>query len=102
MPHYGRPWSWRWLRPSLRGPPSRPKRAPPPRLQSAGSTRVSRLACENHGVTPAYELLGTGPDLVLIPGTFADRRTWSRVVGRLSSRVRCLLLDPRRTHETPD
>jgi pimeloyl-ACP methyl ester carboxylesterase len=38
----------------------------------------------------------------LIPGTFADRRTWSRVVGRLTSRFRCLLLDPRGTHETPD
>ena len=54
------------------------------------------------GVIPAYEVLGSGPDVVLIPGTFADRRTWSRVVGRLSSRFRCLLLDPRGTHETPD
>jgi 3-oxoadipate enol-lactonase len=53
-------------------------------------------------VTPAYELLGSGPDVVLIPGTFADRRTWSRVVGRLTSRFRCLLLDPRGTHESPD
>ena len=53
-------------------------------------------------MTPAYELLGSGPDLVLIPGTFADRRTWSRVVGRLTTRFRCLLLDPRGTHETPD
>ena len=63
---------------------------------------MSRLASEKHRVTPAYELLGNGPDLVLIPGTFADRRTWSRVVGRLTSRYRCLLLDPRGTHETPD
>ena len=53
-------------------------------------------------MTPAYELVGSGPDIVLIPGTFADRRTWSRVVGRLSSRFRCLLLDPRGTHETQD
>lgn len=51
---------------------------------------------------PAYELVGTGPDLVLIPGTFADRRTWTRVIGRLSSRFRCLLLDPRGTNESPD
>jgi 3-oxoadipate enol-lactonase len=53
-------------------------------------------------VIPAHEVIGGGPDLVLIPGTFADRRTWSRVVGRLSSHFRCLLLDPRGTHETPD
>lgn len=53
-------------------------------------------------VMPAYEVVGNGPELVLIPGTFADRRTWSRVIGRLSSRFRCLLLDPRGTHETPD
>ncbi len=51
---------------------------------------------------PAYEVIGKGPELVLIPGTFADRRTWSRVVGRLTSRFRCLLLDPRGTNETPD
>ena len=53
-------------------------------------------------MTPAYELIGSGPDLVMVPGTFADRRTWSRVIGRLSGRFRCLLLDPRGTHETPD
>jgi len=53
-------------------------------------------------VLPAYELVGSGPDLVLIPGTFADRRTWVRVVGRLSPRFRCLLLDPRGTNESPD
>ncbi len=51
---------------------------------------------------PSYEVIGKGPELVLIPGTFADRRTWSRVVGRLSARFRCLLLDPRGTNETPD
>ena len=53
-------------------------------------------------MTPSYELVGRGPEVVLIPGTFADRRTWSRVVGRLSARFRCLLLDPRGTNETPD
>lgn len=51
---------------------------------------------------PAYEVIGNGPETVLIPGTFADRRTWSKVVGRLSGRFRCLLLDPRGTNETPD
>ncbi|HSS93022.1 MAG TPA: alpha/beta hydrolase [Candidatus Dormibacteraeota bacterium] len=51
---------------------------------------------------PSYEIAGKGPELVLIPGTFADRRTWSRVVGRLLPRFRCLLLDPRGTNETPD
>ena len=53
-------------------------------------------------MVPAFELVGSGQDLVLIPGTFADRRTWSRVIGRLSSRFRCLLLDPRGTYQTPD
>ncbi len=53
-------------------------------------------------MTPSFELVGIGPDLVMIPGTFADRRTWSRVVGRLSSRFRCLLLDPRGMRDTPD
>jgi pimeloyl-ACP methyl ester carboxylesterase len=53
-------------------------------------------------LTLAHELVGTGPDLVLIPGTFADRRTWSRVIGRLTGRFRCLLLDPRGTGESPD
>jgi 3-oxoadipate enol-lactonase len=53
-------------------------------------------------MTPAYEVVGSGPDLVLVPGTFADRRTWSRSLGRLSSSFRCLLLDPRGTYKTPD
>ncbi|TMD32118.1 MAG: alpha/beta fold hydrolase [Chloroflexi bacterium] len=57
---------------------------------------------EVSGLTPAYEIVGRGPELVLIPGTFADRRTWSRVLGRLSARFRCLLLDPRGTNETAD
>ncbi len=51
---------------------------------------------------PSHEVVGTGPDLVLIPGTFADRRTWARVAARLTSRFRCLLLDPRGTNQTPD
>lgn len=51
---------------------------------------------------PAHELVGKGDDVVLIPGTFADRRTWTRVIGRLSARFRCLVLDPRGTNETPD
>jgi pimeloyl-ACP methyl ester carboxylesterase len=51
---------------------------------------------------PAYEIVGEGPEVVLVPGTFADRRTWSRAIGRLSARFRCLLFDPRATNETPD
>jgi pimeloyl-ACP methyl ester carboxylesterase len=47
-------------------------------------------------------LVGTGPDLVLVPGTFSDRRTWLEVLGALSSRFRCLLFDPRGTGATPD
>lgn len=53
-------------------------------------------------MTPAYEIVGQGSEVVLIPGSFADRRTWSRVIGRLSARFRCLLIDPRGTNQTPD
>jgi pimeloyl-ACP methyl ester carboxylesterase len=50
----------------------------------------------------AYEQVGGGPDLVLVPGTFSDRRTWLRLLGALSPQFRCLLLDPRGTGATPD
>jgi pimeloyl-ACP methyl ester carboxylesterase len=53
-------------------------------------------------VLVAHELVGSGPDLVLVPGTFSDRRTWLKVVGALAPRFRCLLLDPRGTGDTPD
>ena len=46
--------------------------------------------------------MGAGPDLVLVPGTFSDRRTWLKVVGTLVTRFRCLLFDPRGTGATPD
>ncbi len=55
-----------------------------------------------HLVILAYELVGAGPDLVLVPGTFSDRRTWLKLVGALSRRFRLLLLDPRGTGSTPD
>jgi pimeloyl-ACP methyl ester carboxylesterase len=53
-------------------------------------------------MVPAHELVGAGPDLVLVPGTFSDRRTWQRLVGGLSPEFRCLLFDPRGTGATPD
>jgi pimeloyl-ACP methyl ester carboxylesterase len=40
--------------------------------------------------------------VVLVPGTFSDRRIWLRLVGTLSAKFRCLLLDPRGTGATPD
>ena len=43
-----------------------------------------------------------GPRLVLVPGTFSDRRTWHRVVGALTPNFESLLVDPRGTGETPD
>lgn len=43
-----------------------------------------------------------GPRLVLVPGTFSDRRTWHRVVGALSPNLESLLVDPRGTGATPD
>jgi pimeloyl-ACP methyl ester carboxylesterase len=51
---------------------------------------------------PAHEIVGSGPDVVLVPGTFSDRRTWLRLVGSLSREFRCLLFDPRGTGSTPD
>ncbi|MFZ0216323.1 MAG: alpha/beta hydrolase [Candidatus Dormiibacterota bacterium] len=51
---------------------------------------------------PAFEVVGQGSPLVLVPGTFSDRRVWQRVVGSLQRDHRCLLLDPRGTGETPD
>jgi 3-oxoadipate enol-lactonase len=53
-------------------------------------------------VVLAHELAGDGSDLVLLPGTFSDRRSFARVVGALTSRFRCLLLDPRGTGSSPD
>jgi pimeloyl-ACP methyl ester carboxylesterase len=53
-------------------------------------------------MVPAHELVGDGPDVVLVPGTFSDRRTWLRLVGGLSREFRCLLFDPRGTGGTPD
>ena len=47
-------------------------------------------------------MVGDGPAVVLIPGTFSDRRAWHRVLGALSPRFRCVLLDPRGTGATPD
>ena len=40
--------------------------------------------------------------MVLIPGTFGDRRSWLKQVGGLSARFSLLLLDPRGVGETPD
>ena len=40
--------------------------------------------------------------MVLIPGTFSDRRAWLKQVGALSNSHRLLLLDPRGVGETPD
>ena len=51
---------------------------------------------------PAYELVGRGAPLVLVPGTFSDRRVWQRILGALQLRHRCLLFDPRGTGASPD
>lgn len=53
-------------------------------------------------VVPAYEVVGEGLPLLLLPGTFSDRRVWHRVLGSLQRRHRCLLYDPRGTGRTPD
>jgi 3-oxoadipate enol-lactonase len=53
-------------------------------------------------VLPSHEVAGSGDPLVLIPGTFSDRRTWAKVVGALTPRFRCLLLDPRGTGASAD
>ena len=46
--------------------------------------------------------MGSGPDLLLVPGTFSDRRAWLKQLGLLTPRFRCLIFDPRGTGETPD
>lgn len=51
---------------------------------------------------PAHEVVGSGRQTVLVPGTFSDRRTWLKVVGALTSSFECLLYDPRGTGVTPD
>jgi 3-oxoadipate enol-lactonase len=51
---------------------------------------------------PAHEFAGSGPPLVLIPGTFSDRRAWLKLLGHLTPRFRCLLFDPRGSGDTPD
>jgi len=51
---------------------------------------------------PAYEVVGSGPQCVLVPGTFSDRRAWLRVVGALSPNFSCLLYDPRGTGDSVD
>ena len=43
----------------------------------------------------AFEVIGAGPPLVLVPGTFSDRRTWGKQVGALSGRFTVVLFDPR-------
>jgi pimeloyl-ACP methyl ester carboxylesterase len=45
---------------------------------------------------------GDGPAVVLLPGTFSDRRTWLRLIGSFSPAFRCLLFDPRGTGASPD
>ncbi len=51
---------------------------------------------------PSFEVVGSGDPVILIPGTFADRRTWLKQVGALSSRFQLVLFDPRGVGETPD
>jgi len=53
-------------------------------------------------LTPAHEVVGSGPPVALVPGTFSDRRAWLRVLGALSPSFRCVQFDPRGTGATPD
>jgi pimeloyl-ACP methyl ester carboxylesterase len=63
--------------------------------------RVTRTS-ETGVYVPAHEVVGAGPPVVLVPGTFSDRRAWHRVLGAFSPRFQCLLLDPRGTGASPD
>jgi pimeloyl-ACP methyl ester carboxylesterase len=47
-------------------------------------------------------VVGAGPPLVLIPGTFGDRRSWFKQLGLLSPQFQCVLFDPRGVGDTPD
>ena len=53
-------------------------------------------------MTPAYEVVGKGDPVVLIPGTLGHRASWLKQIGALSDRFRLLLFDPRGAGETPD
>jgi 3-oxoadipate enol-lactonase len=54
-------------------------------------------------LSPAHEVVGEGQDAVLlVPGTFSDRRTWRQVVPAIAGGSRCILFDPRGTGDTPD
>ncbi len=49
----------------------------------------------NHNVRLAYDVSGTGPDLLLIAGTAADRGLWTQVRPLLSEKFRTIAFDNR-------
>jgi len=67
-----------------------------------GSHRQAGTRAPAVSLTPAFEIVGKGPEAVLVPGTFSDRRTWLKIVGALSRSFSCLLYDPRGTGDTAD
>ncbi len=49
-----------------------------------------------------FEAVGAGEPVVMVPGTFSDRRAWLKQVGALSRNFQPVLFDPRGTGRTPD
>src|SRR5262249_21640229 len=80
--------------------PSRRARVGPPRPEPGRRSAEGRAPAMSP--LPAFEIVGQGPEVVLIPGTFSDRRTWLKIVAALARSFSCLLYDPRGTGDTPD
>jgi len=49
----------------------------------------------NHGVKLAYDVSGSGPDLLLIAGTSADRGLWAQIRPALDEKFRTIAFDNR-------
>lgn len=55
---------------------------------------------DNNGATVHYELVGSGPSLLMLAGTASDGASWGPLVPLLSDRYRLILLDNRGSGRT--
>lgn len=54
------------------------------------------------GISGAYEIVGQGEPLLLIPGTGQSGKLWSLQVPAYSLRYQCIVLDNRGVGDSPD
>jgi pimeloyl-ACP methyl ester carboxylesterase len=59
-------------------------------------------ATTDDGVTIAYDVTGSGPDVVFVHGITDDRTSWAPIVERLAASRRCVTLDLRGHGESGD